>query len=395
MLVLAGATSVFGGGQDASGPALQPPLERPALVPGGPPAQGPAPVPSPGRPLTNPVAVPDASRLRPSTSLIRPRLAMPAPGSTPTVTTAPVAPPTPATTAGLAEPALAPPTAVEPDSLAPEATSLETPTLRVPELDGPAPPRTPAPAVGLLPPPLEGPGPFSNPSIGVQLAPPELPPALEPAPSAVPAGTGGGGGGGFALPRFEGPRLPIEGLEPPRVDLAPSTTTPDPDAPPSLEGPRTLTLETLPDEPLPGLPDLGLDPDDRRDRKSDREKSLAEELEDDRPFEPDPPPRRRGLFGLPLPRPFAGPAPSRAVPPPAKPVSKADPASEDALRRRIESQVREVAGRHLRSVDVRVRGERVRIRLDVDRFWNKRTVRRSVETLPILAGYDVDIDIDD
>jgi hypothetical protein len=49
----------------------------------------------------------------------------------------------------------------------------------------------------------------------------------------------------------------------------------------------------------------------------------------------------------------------------------------------------------LRSVEVRVSGRNVLIVARAARFWQKRTVRRTLETLPVLSGYRARVDLDD
>ena len=70
--------------------------------------------------------------------------------------------------------------------------------------------------------------------------------------------------------------------------------------------------------------------------------------------------------------------------------------SDDAaVKRKIEKQIRETLGDRVRSVEVRVSGRNVLIVAEATRFWQKRTVRRSLETLPVLEGYRARIDLDD
>lgn len=375
LLLLASATSVLAGGQDAEGPALLPPLDRPLTVE-PPPAP---PVPTPGRsiPLIDP------SRLRPSTRLTRP---IPAAARSSTLESPPLE------SIGLEGPAATP-------TRDPSAPSLGI---------RPQPPANPVASSSLEAPPLEGPGtPTLLPSSAVSLEAPVLPPAAISEAEATLDTLPPPSDPGFALPRFGGPRLPIDGLEAPAVDPLPPIDAPV--SPPTTagSGPRVLTLETLPDDTLPPLPGPGPGPGERSgfDRpgssreakrpKADLPDPFADEEQPEPPSDPPSPPRRRGLLGLTLPG--TAPArrpPEREVPPPPRGRDKSDPSVDSALQRRIESQVREVAGRHLRSLDVRVRDRRVRIQVRVDRFWNKRSVRRSIETLPILAGHDVDIDLD-
>lgn len=70
-----------------------------------------------------------------------------------------------------------------------------------------------------------------------------------------------------------------------------------------------------------------------------------------------------------------------------------DPASEAALKRRIERQIHESLGDRVQDVEVRVVGPEVTIRAKATRFWQRRTVRRSLESLPGLAGYRHTVEI--
>ena len=80
---------------------------------------------------------------------------------------------------------------------------------------------------------------------------------------------------------------------------------------------------------------------------------------------------------------------------PDEPKSKSDPAADAELKRRIERQVREALGDRVRSVEVRVVGRNVAIRAEASRFWQRRSVRRTLESLPGLAGYRTTIDVGD
>jgi hypothetical protein len=62
-------------------------------------------------------------------------------------------------------------------------------------------------------------------------------------------------------------------------------------------------------------------------------------------------------------------------------------------RRRIERQISATLGDKVRSFDVSVTGRNVVIFAEPSRFWLRRTVRRSLETLPILQGYRSRIDV--
>ncbi len=66
---------------------------------------------------------------------------------------------------------------------------------------------------------------------------------------------------------------------------------------------------------------------------------------------------------------------------------RSDPAAEAAIKRRIEKQVQQVVGDRARSVEIRVSGRTVLIRAQAARFWQRRNLRRSLETMPLPAGY--------
>jgi hypothetical protein len=72
-----------------------------------------------------------------------------------------------------------------------------------------------------------------------------------------------------------------------------------------------------------------------------------------------------------------------------------DPAAEAALKRRLERQIREAVGEKMHEAEVRVVGRDVTIRARGVRFWQRRSVRRTIESLPGLAGYRPTIEIVD
>ena len=63
------------------------------------------------------------------------------------------------------------------------------------------------------------------------------------------------------------------------------------------------------------------------------------------------------------------------------------------MKRRIERQVREALGDRIKSAEVRVVGRNVAIRAEASRFWTARGVKRTLESLPGLAGYRTTIDV--
>jgi hypothetical protein len=66
---------------------------------------------------------------------------------------------------------------------------------------------------------------------------------------------------------------------------------------------------------------------------------------------------------------------------------RSDPAAEAAIKRRIEKQIQQAVGDRARSVEIRVSGRTVLIRAQAARFWQRRGLRRSLETMPLPAGY--------
>jgi hypothetical protein len=60
---------------------------------------------------------------------------------------------------------------------------------------------------------------------------------------------------------------------------------------------------------------------------------------------------------------------------------------EAAVKRRVEKQIREALGDRVRSVEVRVAGRSIVIRAQAARFWQRRGVRRSLESLSLPSGY--------
>ena len=75
----------------------------------------------------------------------------------------------------------------------------------------------------------------------------------------------------------------------------------------------------------------------------------------------------------------------------AGPDPELDP--DTVARRRIERQVRAAVGDKVRSFDVSVTGRTVVIFAQPSRFWLRRSVRRSLETLPALQGYRARIEV--
>jgi hypothetical protein len=72
-----------------------------------------------------------------------------------------------------------------------------------------------------------------------------------------------------------------------------------------------------------------------------------------------------------------------------------EPATDAAVQRRIEREIRDTLGDRVRSVEVRVSGRNVLVVAKATRFWQKRTVRRALETLPALSGMRARIELND
>jgi hypothetical protein len=67
--------------------------------------------------------------------------------------------------------------------------------------------------------------------------------------------------------------------------------------------------------------------------------------------------------------------------------SRSDPAVDAAVKRKVEQKIQETLGDRVKSVEVRVTGRTVSIRARASRFWHRRGVRRTLETLALPAGY--------
>lgn len=212
-------------------------------------------------------------------------------------------------------------------------------------------------------------------------------PALAELPSAL---------GGPSAPILEPPRPMREGLPPiyrpsapptPGLD-GPALMTPAGEAAPPLEGPRALTLETVPEPSALDFQPL--------EAPKPLERRRVEEKPSPR-FEPEP--RRRGLFGLFRSQPRYEridplPSTSSARNKLPKTMSSTDPATDSALRRKVQAQADRALGRHLRELDVRVVDQKIRIRARADFFWNRRGIRKTLATLPAIQGHETAIEVD-
>lgn len=231
----------------------------------------------------------------------------------------------------------------------------------------------------------DGPPPLSPPVLGppvsVDEPPGELPLPVEATPLPGPS----------SRPIENRPMLVIPGVNTPR----PGTRYRSDDVPSPIELPPAIV------RPRPGTAadPRGLPPIIESDGQP-----RVEPLSEDDP-EPEPPkavrrpspapPSRRppGLFGKLFPQLRQGGA-SEVSTVPSRVESESDPAADAELQRRIERQIEQGLGERLRTFDVRVVGRDVTIRAETLRFWQRRGVRGSLESLQGLRGYRVKVLVD-
>lgn len=244
------------------------------------------------------------------------------------------------------------------------------------------------------PPPLEPPA--TLPPLTVPTPDPDLPAALPEIPLenrpilAVP---------GLSAARRPVGRAPVASAPPAPAITPPAGLDPLPDGPPPLVAPSdTMDPPGVRPAPLRAQParrggSLSLEPvpADSLDplKPAPRPRGGLDAGDDEPKARPVSPPPRRRLLGL-----FARPTPGR--PPGDEPIRvepRDDPAADAALKRRIETQVRRAVGDKTRAIDVRVVDRKIYIRAQVARFWQKRAVRRTLETLPALSGYKTVVDV--
>lgn len=214
----------------------------------------------------------------------------------------------------------------------------------------------------------------------------------------------------------------LPNLEP----IADEPPVPEISGPPPLVGPADLGgrvevrgsgqprfLPAFPEEPTPppldgdlgGRPRLRLESVPTGSRLLDAEKDALKRPDTagrERPAT-SPQPERRRLFGfIPLLGPLGRP-PENPPPPPAATTPTSEPRggadrldetdAEEALEKRLDRQIRNLLGNRIRSLDVRVTGRTVDVEARPSRFWYKRSVKKTLETLPALAGYRTRINV--
>lgn len=183
-----------------------------------------------------------------------------------------------------------------------------------------------------------------------------------------------------------------------RASSLPPIELPDADRDPSLTGrsPIPLTLESIPDEPPAALGSERLPADRSAAPRPPRASSPRPLSEPSAPAasRPAPPRGSSTMFGR-----LLGPSGSREEPTsPRSSISveaRSDPAADAAVKRRIEKQVQQAVGDRVRSVEIRVSGRSVVIRAQPARFWQRRAVRRSLETMPLPSGYRARVEMID
>jgi hypothetical protein len=114
-----------------------------------------------------------------------------------------------------------------------------------------------------------------------------------------------------------------------------------------------------------------------------------------RPRTPNPPqaPQRPRLFGRWQPPAFLRARPTPSVDDVIAVEPRSDPAADAALKRRLEVQIRNAVGSRVRSFEVRVLDREVVIEAHGTRFWNRRSVKHTLETLPGLTGYHTTVEL--
>lgn len=146
-----------------------------------------------------------------------------------------------------------------------------------------------------------------------------------------------------------------------------------------------LVLESVPEGMEPDPPKRSTTASPRREPSKSVSPKLA------------PTPRRApGLLGRMFPAPLAAPLGAKrdAASDSIKVEPRTDPASDAALKRRIEHQIRQTFGDRLREVEVRVVGREVTVRGRATRFWQRRGLQRSLESIPSLSGLRSTVEVD-
>lgn len=246
--------------------------------------------------------------------------------------------------------------------------------------------------------PSEGPPPLTAPELAGPVAEStsELPPAIETAPSPSP-------GQVLVVPGITTPRSGDRSIRrKPVPDVRTSQNVgSEVDVLPPLYGPSEngstgkpigrgssvsarppLTLESVP----AGSDEFNVEPS--RADSSSSSKTISPKAR----TTPVPLRRRPGLLGRFLP-PVPGDVSADDARDKITVEPKTDPAADAALKRKVERQIQQSLGTRVSSYEVRVVGREVSIRARASRFWQKRAMRHTLETLPALNGYKAIIDV--
>ena len=201
-----------------------------------------------------------------------------------------------------------------------------------------------------------------------------------------------------------GPILVVPGITAPRAGERRRTPAPPQDAPRSAGGP--LPLLAAPAEPSNGFVAPGSSTTRRPPMVLE---SIPKDL-DERDLESSSPsdPQRRGLslprnsLLAPSRRPgglfnrlFQSPPTYRGDRAGISVEPRSDPAADAALQRRVEAQIRDSVGTRVRSYEVRVVGGEVAIVARPSRFWQRRSVKSALESLPALKGAKANVEVID
>ena len=185
-------------------------------------------------------------------------------------------------------------------------------------------------------------------------------------------------------------RLPSDSSEAPARDSLPGHTR---------SNAIPMTIEPLPDEPVPGQSTNNpANPRSSPRRSANSTAADQPDKDKERPAPKSAPRRAPSLFGRFFTPP---PAPSREEPRNAnsrggsRPLSEPETTGELNAKRRIERQIRDTLGDQVRYFEVRITGRNALVVAQPSRFWLRRSVRRSLETLPALEGYRTRIEIKD
>jgi hypothetical protein len=198
----------------------------------------------------------------------------------------------------------------------------------------------------------------------------DLPPAIDPIPPAAPANRPM-----LVIPGVNAPG-PIRARSAPLPPLEPAGSARDGDTP-ALLGPAALgtSAATVLSKPATSPPVPATKPGSA-------------------PAPPLAPPRSTSRLGRYLALPYST-GRGEAEPSAITVEPSTDPAAEAALKRRLERQIHDAVGDKVQEAEVRVVGRQVIIRARGVRFWQRRSVRRTLESLPGLAGFRPTIEIVD